>query len=306
MTDTDSHGSRRFIDFIDNPSLKLPPIKGLQGLPVPSIEAATKPLHTVLKDVDKMLEEVLGDNRLESMDKHERDETAAILLYTLEWCPKEESLYHVLNKTLASKERDQRLQSWLLFLRLFLVGLSKRPLVENTIVYRGVSSLVDYPGRQEVTWWSLTSTSRERAVAMTFAPGGDNSTLFAMNIRSGREIGDLSKYPSEREVLLPPMTHFHIERRERDSDGLTIVYMNEIDARKDSPMPITVSSDKKNLNDNDLERVVDEAIAQQCTDLRLSNNGIASAGVHQLVRCLNDNRVGERGMVQFVFSNRWC
>lgn len=303
MTDPDSHGSHRFIDFVDEPSLKLPPIQGLRGLPVPSIEAATTPLLTVLKDVDKMLEKVYGDTRLEFMNKHERDEAVAILLYTLEWNP-EESLYHGLNRALASKERDQRLQPWLLFLRLFLVGLSKRPLVEKTAVYRGVSLLVDYPGRKELTWWPFTSTSREKTVAMNFVSRRDNSTLFVMNIRSGREIRDLSEYPDEKEVLLPPMTHFTIERRERDGDGLTIVYMDEIDARKDCPMPIVLSYDKQNLTDADLERAVGEAIAQQCTDLHLTNNEITSTGVCQLIRCLNNNPVGERHIVQLVFSNR--
>ena len=85
MADADLHGSHQFIDFIHDLSLKLSPNKGFsQGLLVPSLEAAAEPLRTVLKDVDKMLEEVNRDDRLESMEEHKRDETAAILLYLLE------------------------------------------------------------------------------------------------------------------------------------------------------------------------------------------------------------------------------
>ena len=305
MSYPDSHHSYRFIDFIDDPSLVLPSIKGLEGLLVPTIERAIQPLKKVLKGADKMLDEVSRNARLDSMKTLKKDEAAAILLYTLEWNPREESLYHILNKTLSSRDRDRKLEPWLLFLRLLLVALSKLPLVENTTVYRGIPSLADYSGKQEVTWYSFTSTSSDEQVARGFcSKKGDASTLFVIRVRSGRDLSGLSIYPQEKEVLLPLIKYFEIQKRDKDAEGLTIVHLREKEASNGSIMPKLLSYDDKSLLDDDLSHIVQEAIEQQCTDLQLSKNNITSAGVPHLVRCLKENnRVSDPRETTELFVN---
>lgn len=290
MSYPDSHHSYRFIDFIDDPSLTLPSIEDLQGLLVPTIEEAIQPLKTVLKEVDKMLDKVFNNKRLNSIDYLKKDEAAAILLYTLEWNPRKESLYHILNNTLSIKDRDRKLEPWKLFLRLLLVALSKLPLVENTTVYRGIPVLADYPGRQAVTWYSFTSTSSDERFAKRFCSENCNeSTLFVIRLRSGRDLSGLSVYPEEKEVLLPPIKCFDIETREKDGTGLTIVHLREKEASKDSIVPNIFSYDEKSLVDDDVEQIVQKVIEQHCTDLHLSMNNITWAAVPHLVRCLKEN-----------------
>lgn len=227
MSHAGPHSSSRFIDFIDNDVLELPLIEGLQGLLVPSIVEAISPLRAVLKDVEEMLQKVAGHRLLPSMGEPGRDEIAALLMYTWQWPSPEQSLYHVLNRTLASKERNNKLKPWLLFLRLLLVALCKQPLVQNTTVYRGIPHLVDYSGRQQVVWWPFTSCSSDEQTAMSFVHERSKGTLFIVHIRSGREVGDVSQFPGEKEILLTPNRHFDVEKRMKNEDGLTIVHLKE-------------------------------------------------------------------------------
>lgn len=303
MSRAGSHYSSRFIDFIDNTSLNLPSLEGLQGRLVPSIEEAIKPLQTVLKDVDKMLQQVVAHSLLASMEKPAFDEAAAILLYSFEWCPREQSIYHVLNRTLASKERNEKLKPWLLFLRLLLVGLSKRPLVQNTKVYRGIPHLVDYSGRQEVIWWPFTSCSSDEKSAMAFVSERSKGTLFIIDIRSGTEIGDFSLFPGEKEILLTPNRHFDIEKRVKTEEGLTIVHLKETEASDDSAVPKILNCSDKKLTDENLQPVIDEAITQKCTDLLLAKNSLTGRAVQQLIRCLAESKVRQRYLLSVSLSS---
>jgi len=65
-----------------------------------------------------------------------QDESAAIMLYTMEWKPLDKCLYVVLNATLREKDRE-KLTPWLLYLRLLLHALLRLPSISRT-VFRGV------------------------------------------------------------------------------------------------------------------------------------------------------------------------
>ncbi len=58
------------------------------------------------------------------------DESASIMLYSMEWSSREKSFYFILNKSLRSENR-QLLKPWFLYLRLFLHALSKLPSFNN-------------------------------------------------------------------------------------------------------------------------------------------------------------------------------
>src|SRR5206468_3530440 len=100
-------------------------------------------------------------NYAESEDGLSMDESNAIRLYTLEWQPKENSLFYLLNKTLRSDDR-QLLRPWFLFLRLIMTALSHL-LSAPLTVYRGVNmNLADkYPQGTTITWWGLSSCMKK-------------------------------------------------------------------------------------------------------------------------------------------------
>ena len=83
-------------------------------------------------------------------DRLTSDESAAILLYTIEWEPCEKSFYILLNLALRAEKRDT-LRPWFSYLRLMINALQKLPAVPETTVYRG---------GETITWWAFSSCTR--------------------------------------------------------------------------------------------------------------------------------------------------
>ena len=135
----------RMSDFTSEPKRMLPPIKGYEKQPLVSLEQAIKPLLTIVPDVEEMVWTV-KQNCQHPPNNLSSDESASIMLYTLEWMPREQSLYFILKKTLRSQNRGDLL-SWFLFLRLFMFSLSKLPSTTHRMIYRGIRMDVseDYP-----------------------------------------------------------------------------------------------------------------------------------------------------------------
>ena len=57
---------------------------------------------------------------------------AAIALYTMEWTPFYESIYHLLNTNLRDENRDA-LKPWFLYLKLLITALQRLPRPEGRI-----------------------------------------------------------------------------------------------------------------------------------------------------------------------------
>jgi len=139
------------------------------------------------------------------------DEAAAIMLYTQETC-----LYHLLNEALRGHDAAD-LAPFLPFLKLLLTALHRLPLVQ-TQVFRGVkldlSSIYNQVVGRVFTWWSFSSTTRNRAVLTRnplFLGSSGPRTLFCIHA-VGVDIARFSSTPSEAEVLLLPGTRLRIER----------------------------------------------------------------------------------------------
>ena len=88
------------------------------------------------------------------------DESASIMLYSMEWEPYQKCLYFVLNATLRAADR-RKLPVWFLYLRLILTALSRLPSVSRTI-YRGIKLdlLKDYSKNKKFVWWGFSSCTR--------------------------------------------------------------------------------------------------------------------------------------------------
>jgi hypothetical protein len=94
------------------------------------------------------------------------------------------------------------------------------PLVESTIVYRGIrtgastlvplyTSMID----EVIVWTSFTSTSRNRRTVVDSFIQGEDSVLFVIELHPGdvcADIHDYSEYPNEKEILIAASSAFII------------------------------------------------------------------------------------------------
>jgi hypothetical protein len=127
----------RFSDFTAEPRRMLPPIQGYENMPLVSLEEAVDPLTSLVPDVERMAWTV-KQSHFEGEHGLTDDEEALILLYTMEWEPREKSFYIILNNTLQAANR-QLLRPWFLYLRLVMTSLAKISSDSSRlIVYRGV------------------------------------------------------------------------------------------------------------------------------------------------------------------------
>ncbi|CAF5145645.1 unnamed protein product, partial [Rotaria sp. Silwood1] len=113
------------------------PIQGYEKMPLVSLEEAIVPLVSLVPDVEQMVW-VAKQNSNGPTDGLSSDESASIILYTMEWEPYEKSFYVILNSTLRATIREQ-LRPWFLYLRLVINALEKLPSTTRT-VYRGVKA----------------------------------------------------------------------------------------------------------------------------------------------------------------------
>ncbi|WP_052349363.1 eCIS core domain-containing protein [Planktothrix mougeotii] len=99
-------------------------------------------------------------------------------------------------------------------------GLKKLPDIKRE-VYRGVGLTQQefkdqYKPAATVTFPSFSSTSLDRKVSRSFATreaqGGKVGLLLIMQVTKGKDIGDLSLYQKEKEVLLAPNATFKVDK----------------------------------------------------------------------------------------------
>ena len=124
----------RVSDDLREDNRHLLPIEGYQNVRLVSLEEAVQPLVSLFAG-DSLLSKVwvVKERCREPADGLSQDESASIMLYTLEWPNQEESLYFILNKTLRMEDRNN-LKPWFPYLRLFIGALSQLPPINDTIL----------------------------------------------------------------------------------------------------------------------------------------------------------------------------
>jgi hypothetical protein len=118
------------------------PIEGYENKPLVSIEEAIAPLDKIVHDIQRKAWIAKRKCRKPPADGLSIDESASIILYTMEWAPEDRCLYAALNTILRAEDR-QKLKPWFLYLKLFLTGLSRLPSTNRT-VYRGVKENLNH------------------------------------------------------------------------------------------------------------------------------------------------------------------
>ncbi|CAF1095179.1 unnamed protein product [Didymodactylos carnosus] len=155
-----------------------------------------------------------------------QDEQAAINLYT-----QHTTIYQLLNDAL--RQTDGRaLSPWYGYLKLFLTALHKLPPYRGT-VWRGVPHDLStkYCKNGEQIWWAFSSCTSSLDILRSPNFLGDTGvrTLFNIEVFNGRLISEFSEYSAKDEILLLPGTYVRVVSEMRQSDGLHIIHLKQIE-----------------------------------------------------------------------------
>lgn len=222
----------RFSDVAGEPCTMLPPIEGFNNYPLVSLEEAIEPLIPIVQDV-KERATIAKNNSKDPSDDLSSDQSAAIVLYTMEWESYTSSLYYILNSSLRKKNRE-KLRPWFLYLKLLFTALSRLPSIRLTI-YRSLKmdTQLEYEKYQEgkdVIWWAFSSCSTNKNISQKehFLTATGTRTLFIIECLNGKDIGAHSYNKNDQEVLLLPATQFQVVRCDRRLDDIHKIYLKEI------------------------------------------------------------------------------
>ena len=231
----------RLADVGTLPKRMLAPIEGYEKSPLVTLEEAVKPLVPIVPKVERNVF-IVKQNCKEPADGLTSDESAAIMLYTYESMPHEDSLYVKLNATLRSEQR-KNLIPWFLYLRLILTALAQLS-SKCCTVFRGVkeSLWTEYPTGKTFIWWAFSSCTSSVAVLQNeqFLGKTGERTLFHIECTTAKDIKKHSFVESEDEILLLPARQFQVTAGFDSGNGLHIVQLKEVKPPYDllEPVPL--------------------------------------------------------------------
>ena len=163
--DKETEHMMRILDIEDNPSRKMMPIQGYADMPLVSLERAVEPLVNIVHDIIEMAAWAKWKCEDPPADNLTVDQSASIILYSMQWEPQNKCLYYALNATLRDENRN-KLKPWFSYLKLFLTALSRLP-SNNRPIYRGITRDLrkDYQKGQKIIWWSFSSCTQDDGCA---------------------------------------------------------------------------------------------------------------------------------------------
>jgi hypothetical protein len=191
-----------------------------------------------------------------------QDESASIILYSMDWQPIEQCLQYVLNSTLRSEDRQQ-IKPWFLYLTLLVKALSHLPSISVT-VYRQVEfDLIDkYPLGNIFIWWSFSLCSL--SVDIFQSNENLNKTnpriIFTIECHSGKDIRKHSYYPNEDQILLMAASEFTVISSLTNNDNQHIIHLKETQSNNFLLQLINVSNRPEILSAHLLLNISDRNI----------------------------------------------
>ena len=163
-----------------------------------------------------------------------RDLYASVTLYSCEFSCKECSLYSVLNARLRNADREG-VKPFILYIWLVMHALDLCPPYEGRLVYRGMANirinLDEYRTGRKLTWFQFSSCASSIEVQKAFIGAVGDRCLFTIELTTSRArlISELSLFPQESEVLLPPNTRLEVVATLDGGGGLTIIQLKELE-----------------------------------------------------------------------------
>ena len=203
----------------------------LEGLPIVSLEESLPGLDEIIPDIQRDVYIAKRNCENPAADGLTLDESAAIMIFTMETSPPETCLRSILNRDLRSESRFA-LKKWRPYLKLLLNALNKLPPYKGT-VWRGV--LLDLSDQYQTgargIWWGVLSTTSNMSVLESEHILGKHGsrTLFSIDCKRGKSIRNHSCFQEEEEVLLLPGFQFEVKNKIHAGNGLRIVNLREVD-----------------------------------------------------------------------------
>ncbi|CAF1354256.1 unnamed protein product [Adineta steineri] len=296
--------------LVDIPCQLNPDIESINGYEqeqLLSLEEACQPLHNILGTELQLYVTIAKLNSKQPKHELTQDESACIYLYTMEWNQPENSLHVLLNQALVAIDGKQ-LQYWRKYLKLFFAAVFKLPYTEYDTVWRGVPKDVTeyYREGDEITWWSLTSTTSSFNILQSPMDLGREKvqTIFQIKTRNGKSIREHSHLENDEEILLLPGIVLKVMGTSKQGDGIHVIHLhevpffsfedNQVDEYRNPQLEqiIQLSEprgklvlESMNLNDRDMEIVARLGIVEkERRGLNLRYNGITSVGAFILAQ----------------------
>lgn len=240
----ESRHYQRISDLTEEPRGMLMPIQGYERKPLVSLEEAIEPIVEYVPDIKRMAYIAKMKCQNPPLDDLSIDESASLILYSMEWHPNEESLYYVLNATLRSEDR-KTLIPWFLYLKLILTAFARLP-SKHRFIYRGVKRDMreEYQKDTTVIWWGFSSCTSSIGVLHNeqFLGSQKTRTLFTIECASGKDIRHHSYFKNEDEILLPPARQFKVVSCLNQPGDLYLIQLQEIEP----PYPLLEPPSKVN------------------------------------------------------------
>ena len=228
--DDDQH-NQRYSDVDQEPHEMLMPIQGYENQSLVSLEMAVEPIVPYVPDIQRMAFVAKRKCKQIPANNLSIDESASIILYSMEWEPQDQCLCYVLNKTLRTENR-KKLKPWFLYLKLILTALHRLP-SSHRFVFRGVKCDMrnKYPVGETVYWWGFSSCTENVGVLQNEDYLGRSGvrTMFAIECYSGKDIRQHSNFRDEAEILLLPGRQFEVVSCLDQSNNLYMIQLKEIE-----------------------------------------------------------------------------
>ncbi|CAF1307504.1 unnamed protein product [Rotaria sp. Silwood1] len=237
------------------------PIVRFDIVPNVSIETAVEPLVSLVPNVKEMVSKA-KQKCDRPKDGLTIDESTSIMLYSLEWEPRENSFYIILNNTLRAED-EEKLKPWHPYLKLFVTALEKLPSISKT-TYRGVKMNLStqYPIGKTFVWWGFSSCTSSIEVLQSeqFLGKTGSRTLFNIDCDSGKDIQQHSFFPTEDEILLVAARKFKVVSCLDSGNDLHIIQLKEIES--DYPL---LGSSRKTHDSNRSDNILSSSCREDST-----------------------------------------
>lgn len=201
----------RSIDMLNEPLIEENPRKVSfnENSTILNIDKAIEPLREFFPNLQHFLD-LIKEKCVQPHDGLTPDESAAIMLYTIDSEPVEQCFQYVLNEILRKKD-SKKLQLWIFYLDLFFRGISRLKSISKKI-YRSIEfDLTEtYPLHRRFTWWSFALCRSSMDNDDTWKNSTKKRTLFSIDCQSAKDISHHTFYDGEDQILLLDGSQFQV------------------------------------------------------------------------------------------------
>jgi hypothetical protein len=219
---------------------KQTPIYGYWACKLVPLEQALEPVAYEIPELKRSIKEAKKHCYYSSKQCLTRDESAAVLLYTME--AEQQSFYRILNRTLLDEDR-RKVIPWFPFIKLFDCALEKLPTFKGCI-WRGVTGdfTESYHEDDIITWWNFSSCSSSVNVVENFLKSDGKSTLFMIEVYNGKDVSGYTQYPQEKEILLPMGTKLRVKSKGMNHRELNVIHLVELNTDDDTELSVNMGT----------------------------------------------------------------